>query len=39
VGAEGFVFRTRRGEISVHVRSIRLLAKSLLHPCRRSSMG
>ena len=30
IGAEGFVFRTRRGEISVHVRSIRLLAKSLL---------
>jgi len=30
VGAEGFVFRTRRGEISVHVRSIQLLAKSLL---------
>jgi lysyl-tRNA synthetase class 2 len=29
VGAEGFVFRTRRGEISVHVKTIRLLAKSL----------
>jgi lysyl-tRNA synthetase class 2 len=29
VGAEGFVFRTRRGEISVHVKSIRLLTKSL----------
>ena len=29
VGLEGFVFRTRRGEISVHVKSIKLLAKSL----------
>lgn len=26
----GFVFRTRRGEISVHAKSLRLLAKSLL---------
>ena len=30
VGADGFAFRTRRGEISVHCRSIQLLAKSLL---------
>ncbi len=30
VGVNGFVFRTRRGEISVHVKSIVLLAKSLL---------
>ena len=30
VGAEGILFRTRTGEISVHVRSITLLAKSLL---------
>ena len=30
VGLSGFVFRTRRGEISVHVKSIELLAKSLL---------
>lgn len=30
VGVEGFVFRTRRGEISVHARSIKLLSKSLL---------
>ena len=30
VGADGFVFRTRRGEISVHCRSVTLLAKSLL---------
>ncbi len=29
IGAEGFVFRTRRGEISVHVKSVVLLAKSL----------
>jgi len=29
VGVNGFVFRTRRGEVSVHVRSITLLAKSL----------
>ncbi|MDR0952111.1 MAG: lysine--tRNA ligase [Oscillospiraceae bacterium] len=30
VGVEGFVFRTRRGEISVHVKSVVLLSKSLL---------
>lgn len=30
VGIEGFVFRTRRGEISVHAKSIKLLSKSLL---------
>lgn len=30
VGADGFVFRTRRGEISVHCRGVILLAKSLL---------
>ena len=30
VGIKGFAFRTRRGEISVHVKSIELLAKSLL---------
>jgi lysyl-tRNA synthetase class 2 len=30
IGVEGFVFRTRRGEISVHVKSIALLSKSLL---------
>ena len=30
IGVEGFVFRTRRGEISVHVTSIELLSKSLL---------
>lgn len=29
-GVEGLVFRTRRGEISVHVKSITLLSKSLL---------
>jgi len=29
VGLEGFVFRTRRGEISIHVTAIKLLAKSL----------
>ena len=29
IGVEGFVFRTRRGEISVHARKVRLLAKSL----------
>ena len=27
---KGYVFRTRRGEISVHAKSIRLLSKSLL---------
>ena len=30
IGTEGFVFRTRRGEISVHVTAISLLSKSLL---------
>ena len=30
VGIRGFAFRTRRGEISVHVKHIELLAKSLL---------
>jgi len=29
VGVRGFVFRTRRGEISVHVKTIQLLAKGL----------
>lgn len=30
VGIEGFVFRTKTGEISVHAQSIKLLSKSLL---------
>lgn len=30
VGIEGFVFRTRRGEVSIHAKSITLLSKSLL---------
>ncbi|MGN1036206.1 MAG: lysine--tRNA ligase, partial [Ruminococcus sp.] len=30
VGVEGFVFRTRKGEISVHAHKITLLSKSLL---------
>ncbi|MCL1828801.1 MAG: lysine--tRNA ligase [Oscillospiraceae bacterium] len=30
IGVEGFVFRTRRGEISVHCRKTELLSKSLL---------
>lgn len=30
VGVSGFVFKTRRGEISVHANSIKLLSKSLL---------
>ncbi len=30
VGVEGFVFRTRKGEISIHCKSIKLLSKSLL---------
>ena len=30
VGVKGFAFRTRRGEISVHVKEIELLSKSLL---------
>ncbi|MCH5351292.1 MAG: lysine--tRNA ligase, partial [Clostridiales bacterium] len=30
VGVKGFVFRTRRGEISVHAKDITLLSKSLL---------
>ena len=30
VGIRGFAFRTRRGEISVHVKTIELLSKSLL---------
>ncbi len=29
VGVEGFVFRTRMGEVSVHVTALKLLAKSL----------
>jgi lysyl-tRNA synthetase class 2 len=29
IGAKGFVFRTRMGEISVHCKEVRLLAKSL----------
>lgn len=30
VGVSGFVFKTRRGEISVHAKSIKILSKSLL---------
>ncbi len=30
VGVKGFVFRTRRGEISIHTKEITLLSKSLL---------
>ena len=30
VGIEGFVFRTRRGEISIHAKGVKLLSKSLL---------
>ncbi|MDR2360830.1 MAG: lysine--tRNA ligase [Oscillospiraceae bacterium] len=30
IGVSGFVFRTRKGEISVHCKSVELLAKSLL---------
>ncbi len=30
VGVEGFVFRTKKGEISIHAKSIKLLSKSLL---------
>lgn len=30
IGVEGFVFRTRKGEISVHCKSVKLLSKSLL---------
>ncbi|MCR4614643.1 MAG: lysine--tRNA ligase [Clostridiales bacterium] len=30
IEVKGFVFRTRRGEISVHAKEVRLLAKSLL---------
>ena len=30
VGVQGYVFKTRRGEISVHAKSIKLLSKSLL---------
>ncbi len=30
IGMEGFVFRTQTGEVSVHAKSIKLLAKSLL---------
>lgn len=29
IGVEGFVFRTRKGEISIHAKSIKLLSKSL----------
>lgn len=30
IGVEGFVFRTKKGEISIHAKSISLLSKSLL---------
>ena len=30
IGVEGYVFRTRKGEISIHAKSITLLTKSLL---------
>ena len=30
IGVEGYVFRTRKGEISIHAKSITLLSKSLL---------
>ncbi len=30
VGVEGFVFRTKRGEISIHAKKIEMLSKSLL---------
>ena len=30
IGAEGFVFKTRRGEVSVHCKKVTLLSKSLL---------
>ncbi len=30
IGVEGFVFRTRKGEISVHCKKVKLLSKSLL---------
>ncbi|MEA4921516.1 MAG: lysine--tRNA ligase [Clostridiaceae bacterium] len=30
VGVTGYVFRTRRGEISIHVKEVKLLCKSLL---------
>jgi lysyl-tRNA synthetase class 2 len=30
IGLKGFVFRTRRGEISIHAKSMILLSKSLL---------
>lgn len=30
IGVEGFVFRTKKGEISIHAKSIQLLSKSLL---------
>ncbi len=30
IGVEGFVFRTRKGEISIHAKKISLLSKSLL---------
>ncbi|MCL1903667.1 MAG: lysine--tRNA ligase [Oscillospiraceae bacterium] len=38
VGLTGFVFRTRRGEISVHAKELSLLAKSL-HPLPEKHKG
>ncbi|MCL2634024.1 MAG: lysine--tRNA ligase [Oscillospiraceae bacterium] len=38
VGLKGFVFRTRRGEISVHAKEMTLLAKSL-HPLPEKHHG
>jgi len=38
VGAEGHLFKTRTGELSIHVTRVRLLTKSL-RPCPTSSMA
>lgn len=39
VGVEGFVFKTRTGEISVHVKSVVLLSKALRPPPYGKSKG
>ena len=35
IGVTGYLFRTRTGELSVHVETITFLSKAML-PCRRS---
>ena len=38
IGVEGYLFRTRTGELSVHAEKLQFLSKTLL-PCPRSGTG